>query len=136
MFVSNPPGEVWRSRSQAVYLNLEAGYLACKGLTGIESLFMLYTPLGIQRIGDVDDDNDVDNDDDDAHLRLLYIGTFWLHLPIPITKIAVSIPTAWCRNYHITNSNLLGILQEDIAFDAVSVGAILSDYQRIRVENV
>ena len=75
---------------------------------------MLYTPLGIQRISDVDDDNDVDdddndgddgdNDDDDAHLRLLYIGTFWLHLPIPITKIAVSIPTAWCRNYHITNS--------------------------------
>lgn len=28
------------------------------------------------------------------------------------------------------------ILQEDIAFDAVSVGAILSDYQRVRVENV
>lgn len=34
----------------------------------------------------------------------ILIGTFWLHLPIPITKIAVSIPTAWCRNYHITNS--------------------------------
>jgi len=30
----------------------------------------------------------------------------------------------------------LCILQEDITFDAVSVGAILSDYQRVRVENV
>ncbi|KAL9957836.1 hypothetical protein ACROYT_G034784 [Oculina patagonica] len=31
---------------------------------------------------------------------------------------------------------LLKNIKEDIAFDAVSVGAILSDYQRVRVENV
>lgn len=31
---------------------------------------------------------------------------------------------------------LLKKIKEEIAFDAVSVGAILSDYQRIRVENV
>jgi len=31
---------------------------------------------------------------------------------------------------------LLKKIKEDIMFDAVSVGAILSDYQRVRVENV
>lgn len=68
------------------------------------------------------------------HLRLLCKGT-WFHLPIPVTKIAVSIPL---QGVEITSSPmaLLGILQEDIVFDAVSVGAILSDYQRVRVENV
>lgn len=56
-------------------------------------------------------------------------------MPIPVTKIAVSIPL---QGVEITLSPmaLLGILQEDIVFDAVSVGAILSDYQRVRVENV
>ena len=69
-----------------------------------------------------------------SHLRLLCKGTL-LHLPLPITKIAVSIPL---QGVETTSSPvaLLGILQEDIVFDAVSVGAILSDYQRVRVENV
>ena len=59
-----------------MYLNLGAGYLACKGLTGIESFLMLYMPLGIQSIDDDDDDDDdeeeeeeeedVDIDDDDG----------------------------------------------------------------------
>lgn len=49
--------------------------------------------------------------------------------------IAVSIPL---QSVEITSSPLalLSILQENVAFDAVSVGAILSDYQRVRVENV
>lgn len=32
--------------------------------------------------------------------------------------------------------NLLKLIKEEMDYDAVSIGAILSDYQRIRVENV
>ncbi|CAH1124619.1 unnamed protein product [Ceutorhynchus assimilis] len=43
----------------------------------------------------------------------------------------------YCKNDEVEDLyNLLQEIQAQIEFDAVSVGAILSDYQRVRVENV
>ena len=127
---------------------------------------MLYAPVGIQSIDDDDDDDEMMTVTMMirgrerrrrtmtmmrmmvlwmlmmmimmmilTHLRLLCKGTFWLHFLIPVTKIAVSIPLQGVEIVTLPIA-LLGISQEDIVFDAVSVGAILSDYQRVRVENV
>lgn len=42
-----------------------------------------------------------------------------------------------CENDEVEDLySLLQEIQKEIEFDAVSVGAILSDYQRVRVENV
>ena len=76
-----------------------------------------------------------------GHLGLLakksfWDRTIWLYLPFPVTNMAVSISPLQGVEIISSPIALLCILQEDIAFDAVSVGAILSDYQRVRVENV